>query len=62
MAAETDTTSIPEPVGDTLACVGCGYDLRELSEDGVCPECGTPIARSRAGEGDSLQWILDGRT
>jgi predicted RNA-binding Zn-ribbon protein involved in translation (DUF1610 family) len=33
-----------------LPCITCGYDLRELPADVECPECGTPIARSRAGE------------
>ena len=32
-----------------LRCVGCGYDLRGLESQGVCPECATPIERSVAG-------------
>ena len=31
-------------------CRRCGYDLRGLPADGRCPECGTPIADSGAGE------------
>jgi rRNA maturation endonuclease Nob1 len=31
---------------NTLLCIACGYDLRELSEEGECPECGLPIERS----------------
>ncbi|UCF34303.1 MAG: hypothetical protein JSV78_03165, partial [Phycisphaerales bacterium] len=27
-------------------CVNCGYNLRGLAKDGVCPECGTPISFS----------------
>jgi hypothetical protein len=27
-------------------CVNCGYNLRGLGKDGVCPECGTPISFS----------------
>jgi hypothetical protein len=30
-----------------LTCRRCGFDLRGLPEDGVCPECAMPIARSR---------------
>ena len=26
-----------------LSCVICGYNLRGLTEDLACPECGTPI-------------------
>ncbi len=31
---------------EALRCAACQYDLRTLAFDGVCPECGTPIARS----------------
>lgn len=31
------------------ACVGCGYNLRGLVRDGVCPECGKPVADSLHG-------------
>ncbi|MDX2017558.1 MAG: hypothetical protein SFY95_07965, partial [Planctomycetota bacterium] len=30
-------------------CIRCGYDLLGLPSERVCPECGTPIALSRAG-------------
>lgn len=30
-------------------CVGCSYNLRGLSERGLCPECGTPVALSLGG-------------
>ena len=33
-----------------VACVGCGYALDGLKEDGVCPECGMPIRRSLSGD------------
>ena len=33
-----------------LHCVRCGYHLRELAEDGACPECGTAVARSMHGD------------
>ncbi|MHC5023866.1 MAG: hypothetical protein ACYTGG_08130 [Planctomycetota bacterium] len=46
-----ESAPIDEPAPDTtLACVDCGYDLRGLPEDGHCPECGTPIARSVGGD------------
>ena len=32
------------------ACVQCGYQLRDLPVAGVCPECGTPVARSFRGD------------
>jgi len=31
-------------VASDLACEACGYNLRTLSNDGVCPECGTAVA------------------
>jgi hypothetical protein len=30
-------------------CVMCGYSLLGLSQDGVCPECATPVERSLRG-------------
>ncbi len=30
-------------------CVACGYPLRGLSSEGVCPECGTPVRESLQG-------------
>jgi hypothetical protein len=41
-----------------VACVRCGYDVRGLSEDGHCPECGHPVVESahvaRLGRRDAL--------
>lgn len=38
------------PAGETLGldlrCISCGYNLRGLTAEGVCPECAHPIARS----------------
>jgi len=31
-------------------CRRCGYDIRALAQEVSCPECGTPIAHSRASE------------
>jgi hypothetical protein len=33
-------------VEEDLPCVGCGYNLRGLKEDGKCPECGLAIGES----------------
>lgn len=32
-----------------LPCLNCGYNLRTLAADGLCPECGTPVANSACG-------------
>ena len=33
-------------ISKDLSCSHCGYNLRGLTTDKLCPECGTPIARS----------------
>ncbi|MFN7022205.1 MAG: hypothetical protein ACK4WH_12885 [Phycisphaerales bacterium] len=33
-------------IAQRLPCLGCGYDLRSLGLDRVCPECGRPVAES----------------
>lgn len=33
-------------IADDMCCARCGYNLRGLTYDGRCPECGTPTARS----------------
>ena len=33
-----------------VACRRCGYNLRGLKPDGLCPECGTPIGLSISGD------------
>lgn len=37
-----------------VSCIHCGYNLRGLSSDGQCPECGQPIldALSRSKQAD----------
>jgi hypothetical protein len=36
-------------IGD-LPCRSCGYNLRTLATNGLCPECATPIASSLRGD------------
>lgn len=40
---------MPRTLQSDLNCLGCGYNLRTLHLDGVCPECGRKVA-----------WSLDG--
>ncbi|MFG0285205.1 MAG: hypothetical protein ACF8R7_12345 [Phycisphaerales bacterium JB039] len=42
--------SRPDLNQDDVACLRCGYNLRGLRQDGVCPECGTAVARSLEGD------------
>lgn len=44
-------TPAPPPlvVIDSRPCLACGYDLKGLSAEGVCPECGAAVARSLKG-------------
>jgi hypothetical protein len=37
-------------IDQDMTCIRCGYNLRGLSPDGVCPECGTAIGRSLHGD------------
>lgn len=41
-----NTTEHDQRISEDLACVSCQYNLRTLSVRGLCPECGTPVARS----------------
>lgn len=45
------STPAPPPlvVADSRPCLACGYDLKGLSAEGVCPECGAAVARSLKG-------------
>lgn len=38
---------VDEFAHDANLCAGCGYDLRELDEHAVCPECGVTVAATR---------------
>jgi len=39
----------PAPVKVEFRCVACGYNIRGMSVDALCPECGTPIFQSLKG-------------
>lgn len=39
----------PETIDSNTLCVSCAYNLRGLTVDHNCPECGTPINRSLRG-------------
>lgn len=38
----TDSATVPTD----LTCLSCGYNLRTLAWDGLCPECGRPVRDS----------------
>jgi len=42
----TDSPPLPAILRD-MPCGTCGYNLRGLSPDGRCPECGHPVEESR---------------
>jgi predicted RNA-binding Zn-ribbon protein involved in translation (DUF1610 family) len=50
MAQVSATPTTEVRVEYDQACIGCGYALRGLPVTGVCPECGTPVARSFRGD------------
>jgi hypothetical protein len=41
-------------VAQDVSCLRCGYNLRGLSSDSRCPECGSPVERSI--QGDQLRF------
>lgn len=49
--SEIDTHDTPsDTIDHDLSCMICGYNLRSLTPDGTCPECGADIARSTQGD------------
>lgn len=53
-ARNADAAETAEPVVDLsmidVPCRSCSFNLRGLSPDGRCPECGAPVARSIRGD------------
>ncbi len=48
---EPETVEMPETLSAfSVPCARCGYDLRGLSAEGRCPECGEAIERSLRAE------------
>lgn len=47
---EPITQMVAAPIDDDLPCRHCGYNLRGLTEDRACPECGTAVGRSLLGD------------
>lgn len=58
-------------INSDLPCLSCGYNLRGLDPNGVCPECGIEVGRSQYGSqlvycspewvdklADGIGWIL----
>ena len=48
---DVPTAGTTSTTGRSLRCRACGYDLRGTSPSDNCPECGTPVARTLAGDG-----------
>lgn len=46
---EPPSPTAPGIVDADRPCLRCGYNLRNLAVEGVCPECGAPVARSLRG-------------
>lgn len=46
----TPAQSVPHEVSADLQCMTCGYSLRGLTRDSLCPECGTPVRDSVRGD------------
>lgn len=42
-------------IAEDLACPRCGYNLRGLARESGCPECGTPINRLLAPDGQIVE-------
>lgn len=44
--ASTSVDAPTDVIDADVPCAACGYNLRSSRRDGVCPECGVPVARS----------------
>ena len=50
-----DTGTIGNFITEDLACKHCGHNLRTLSRDAVCPECGSAWMLDNAQGGGSSE-------
>lgn len=46
MTQARNSIGIEHSIAADCSCVACGYNLRGLSRDGRCPECGQPVVLS----------------
>ena len=46
VSADESAASAAALGGEGVSCRRCGYDLRASDAEGVCPECGLPVAAS----------------
>ena len=53
----TTDTSAGETISGDLLCVNCGYNLRTLRVDGLCPECSMPVAKSLTTVSACARWL-----
>jgi hypothetical protein len=59
-ASPSIAVSVDGRIVEDRLCIDCGYNLRGLRPDGVCPECGGAVAASLRGlklEAASLPWL-----
>lgn len=40
-----------------VACIRCGYNLRTMALDSVCPECGSPVHGSLGVDDLDVRWV-----
>ena len=50
MDASGEEVVVSGPIDHDLPCRHCGYNLRGMTEDRACPECGTAVGRSLLGD------------
>lgn len=73
LSARTVAIAPDGAVAEDLACRKCGYNLRGLQPDSICPECATPVGRSIRGDylrfadpdwvetmANGMNWIVTG--
>lgn len=46
MSSGTEPQFSPRLILEDLPCVSCGFNLRGLTSDRACPDCGAPVSRS----------------